>query len=225
MRLGPILLCGWPGLPGLWFRGQISSLLVAVGFSILLNLALVSSFLWRWSLGETFPAVAWPMIFLIWCTSAWVAYHRLADVMSVPSSDKVADPDRPDTLFIQAQREYLGGHWEEAESLLQRRIANAPRDVEARLLLVTLFRHTRRLDLARNQLSEMQRYDEALEWEFEADRERQLIELIERHEASEQLADLNEEPLEQDMPSNNDGIVRVKSAGGHDLENGRQVAA
>ncbi len=205
MRWGPLLLCGWPGLTGLWYRGQMSSLLVAIGFSILLNLALVSSFLWPWSLGETFPAVAWPMIFLVWATSAWIAYHRLTDVMSVPSSEKVADPQRPDTLFIQAQREYLGGHWEEAESLLRMRIEKAPRDVEARLLLVTLLRHTRRLDQARLQLSDMTRYDEALEWEFEVDRERQLIELIERHEAAEQLIDPDEEDV---LPTNNDGFIR-----------------
>lgn len=225
MRWGPIMLCGWPGLPGLWYRGQMSSLLVAVGFSILLNLALVSSFLWRWSLGETFPLVAWPIILLIWSTSAWVAHQRLTDLMSVPSSEKVADPDRPDTLFIQAQREYLGGHWEEAESLLQRRIANAPRDVEARLLLVTLFRHTRRLDQARDQLSEMQRYDEALEWEFESDREQQLIELIEQHEAAERLADLNDKQPVDLMTAKNDGINRIENDEGTVLENGRQSAA
>lgn len=209
MRWGPLLLCGWPGLPGLWFRGQMSSLLVAVGFSILLNLALVSSFLWPWSLGETFPAVAWPMIFLIWGTSTWVAYHGLTDVMSVPTSEKVADPDRPDTLFNQAQREYLGGHWEEAESLLKRRIENAPRDVEARLLLVTLLRHTRRLDQSRDQLSEMQRFDEAHEWEFEMDREQQLIDLIDRHEAAERLMEPDTEDLEDVLLSNNDGYVRI----------------
>ena len=223
MRWGSIMMCGWPGLSGLWYRGQMSSLLVAIGFSILLNLSLVSSFLWPWSLGETFPAVAWPMIFLIWGTSAWVAYHRLTDVMAVPSSEKVADPERPDTLFIQAQREYLGGHWEEAESLLQRRIENAPRDVEARLLLATLFRHTRRLSLARDQLIEMQKYDEAVEWVFETDREKQLVELIEQHETAERLADLNEAPMDDPMPPNNDGIIKIRSSGS-DLEN-RQHAA
>lgn len=185
MRWGPVLLCGWPGLPGLWFRGQMSSLLVAIGFSILLNLALVSSFVWPWALGETFPFVAWPMIFLIWGTSSWVAYNGLTDVMSVPTSEKVADPERPDTLFIQAQREYLGGHWEEAEALLARQIENSPRDIESRLLMATLFRHTRRLNLAREQITSLQRFDEAFEWEFEIDRERQLIDLIEEHETTE----------------------------------------
>lgn len=225
MRWGPLILCGWPGLPGLWFRGQMSSLLVAVGFSILLNLALVSSFLWRWSLGETFPAVAWPVIFLIWSTSAWIGYNRLTDVMSVPSSEKVADPERPDTLFIQAQREYLGGHWEEAESLLRRRIDGAPRDVEARLLLVTLLRHTRRLDLARNQLSEMQKYDEAIEWEFESDRERQLIELIDQHEAAGLRAELNNEDLEDTVLPNNDGIIRPEESGEVTSDDGPEIAA
>lgn len=148
------------------------------------------------------------MIFLIWGTSAWVAYYRLTDVMSVPTSEKVADPERPDTLFIQAQREYLGGHWEEAESLLQRRINHAPRDVEARLLLVTLLRHTRRLDRAREELEEMMRYDEALEWDFEVDRERQLIELIEQHESAEQSND--PEDFEDVLPTNNDGYVRMR---------------
>jgi hypothetical protein len=85
------------------------------------------------------------------------------------------------------------------------RIEKAPRDVEARLLLVTLLRHTRRLDQARLQLSDMTRYDEALEWEFEVDRERQLIELIERHEAAEQLIDPDEEDV---LPTNNDGFIR-----------------
>lgn len=128
--------------------------------------------------------------------------------MAVPTSEKVADPDRPDTLFIQAQREYLGGHWEEAESLLRRRIENAPRDMESRLLLVTLFRHTRRLDLARWQLSEMQRFDESLEWAFESDRENQLIELIDEHDQAERLSGAEETSWDDQESFNNDGIIR-----------------
>lgn len=205
MRWGPVILCGWPGLPGLWFRGQMSSLLVAIGFSILLNLALVSSFLWPWSLGETFPFVAWPMIFLIWGTSSWMAYNGLTDVMSVPATEKVADSKRPDTLFIQAQREYLGGHWEEAEALLNRRIGNVPRDIESRLMLATLLRHTRRLDEARDQISAIQRYDEAAEWDFEIDRECQLIDLIESHDfedTSDSADDETSEPTVSGEPTN-----------------------
>jgi tetratricopeptide (TPR) repeat protein len=150
------------------------------------------------------------MIFLIWGTSAWVAYRGLPDLMAVPTSEKVAVPERPDTLFIQAQREYLGGHWEEAEGLLRQRIQRQPRDMESRLLLATLLRHSRRLDEAAQQLDEMDRYDEAIEWSFESGRERQLIDLIDRHETAERSLDPVNEDLEDILPSNNDGIIREK---------------
>ena len=94
--------------------------------------------------------------------------------------------------------------------LLKRRIANAPRDIESRLLLATLFRHSRRLDQATQQLNDMQRFDESLEWDFEIDRERQLIELIRRHEEAEKLLEPDED-FEDILPTNNDGFVRVNN--------------
>jgi hypothetical protein len=78
-------------------------------------------------------------------------------------------------LFNRAQTEYLKGHWTEAESLLRRRLATAERDVEARLMLATLLRRTKRPDLALEQLHEMERFDESVHWEFEIRRERELI--------------------------------------------------
>lgn len=191
---GPKLLCGWPGLPALWYRGSTSSLLVAIGFSVLLNVALITSFIWPWSLGEVFPAIAWPLIVLIWTVSAVSAYRRLPDVMSAPTSEKVADLRPPDTLFIQAQSEYLKGHWEESASLLHRLILRTPRDMEARLLLATQSRHTRNFEEARSQLNELQKFDESIEWQFEIERERELLDLIESHESSESESDL---PLRQ----------------------------
>ena len=210
MQWGSYLLCGWPGLPGLWFKGQTSSLVVAIGFSILLNLALISSFIWPNSLGETFPLIAWPIILLIWSTSTWVAYQSLSDVMAVPVSEKVAQPERPDTLFVQAQREYLGGHWEEAESLLRRRIERQPRDMEARLLLATLLRHTRRLEDASNQLIEMQRFDNSQEWNFEIDREVRLIELIAHHEMEVTRFDQSDDEATAGSDTLNDGFIRKR---------------
>lgn len=202
MNWGPLILCSWPGLPGLWYRGQTSSLLLAVGFSILLNLALVSTFLWPWSLGETFPLVAWPIILLIWITSAWVAYKTLPDWVSVP---KIATPDTPqrsDTLFIRAQQEYLRGHWPESETMLRRCLHNWPRDIEARLLLATLLRHTRRLYDASAELENLLKYDESINWISEIRREQKLIELITADERM--AADGDDDEL---VPTNNDGFV------------------
>lgn len=188
---GPILLCGWPGLAGLWFRGHFSSLLLAIGFSVLLNVALISSFLWPWSLGEAFPAVAWPLILLVWSVSAVLAYRRLPDYLAIPASEKVADQRSGDTLFIQAQSEYLKGHWEEAKSLLKRQLNQNHRDVEARLLLATLFRHTRQFTAASQMLREIEKFDEAYEWRFEISRERELLNQVQQHEG-ENLAPVGE---------------------------------
>lgn len=129
--------------------------------------------------------MAWPIIFLVWTVSAFAAFHRLPDLMSVPTSEKVADQRPPDTLFIQAQSEYLRGHWEEAASLLHRQLFQSPRDVESRLLLATLNRHSRDFESARFELNEIEKFDESYEWRFEISRERDLLDLIQRHEESE----------------------------------------
>ena len=189
MSRGPLILCGWPGLPGLWYRGNMSSLLIAVAFSVLLNLALVSSFLWPWSLGEIFPIVAWPVILLIWVASALITYKNLPDLMAVGTKTALSESQQSDTLFIQAQREYLGGHWSEAEALLRRCLLGSPRDIEARLLLATLLRHSRRLPEAVEELRSIHRYDESANWMFEIRREQKLIELIVEYEDSDSAED------------------------------------
>ena len=66
MNFGPALLCCWPGLPGLWYRGRWSSLALAIAFAVLLNLTIVSSFVWTGIFrDEAYPAVAWPVLLVI----------------------------------------------------------------------------------------------------------------------------------------------------------------
>jgi hypothetical protein len=167
-------------------------------------LALVSSFLWQEPLGTTFPLVAWPVIFSVWTFSAFIAYRRLPDLMAVPTSEKVATEVHPDTLFIQAQGEYLRGHWEEAMGLLVRQTQRNPRDVESRLLMATLFRHSRDFERAKIELVEMQKFDEAIEWEFEIGRERELLAAVKQHELAEAAGNTDSADL---LPTNNDGII------------------
>ncbi len=210
MDWGSRLLCGWPGLSGLWHRGHFSSLLLAVGFAIVLNLALISSFVWPQSLGETFPIVAWPTVLILWTVAAYVSVSTLPDVMSVVSTDNVAADERSDTLFIHAQREYLSGDWQAAESLLRQRLSRFPRDVESRLLLATLLRHDRRLEQASGQLDNMQKFDESHAWDFEIRRERKLIQLILEHETNESAGAATTTEL---LPDNNDGYVHIDVTG------------
>ena len=176
MKWGQLLLCGWPGLAHLWLRGSYPALIGAIGFSLVLNLALVATFLWPALLGEFFPVIAWPIIFLVWLISCWTSLSVVQQLSGPPKMsseqerndfsaeksgiinyDSQSDLDEAPshTLFNRAQREYLKGHWIDAETLLKERLDQAERDIEARLLLATLFRHTGKLDLASFQLEQM----------------------------------------------------------------------
>lgn len=204
MRWGPTILCGWPGLARLWTKGDWSSLWIAIGFSLLVNLTLVSTFVWPQLLGDSFPAVAWPLILVVWIASALVAYRSLPELLSVGSAPDVIDSTADDTLFIRGQAEYLKGSWTEAEKLLVRQLKKNPRDVQSRLYLATLYRHTRRLALAREQLIEIKKFDESIHWDFEIHRENQLIELIDKQDPSESEPGIGKTLSEH---SENDGVL------------------
>ena len=198
MRWGQLLLCGWPGLAQLWLRGSYPALIWAIGYSILLNLALVSTFLWPALLGDTFPVITWPILLVAWLVSAIISFRMVEELSSPPAmaceqerigfsaendgkseNDSQSDFEGKNshTLFNRAQREYLKGHWSETESLLKRRLKQTERDIEANLLLATLFRRTGRHVEAVEQLSLLEKFDDSVHWNFEIDRERQLIEI------------------------------------------------
>ena len=188
-NLGQWVLCGWPGLAPLWLRGSWSSLALAVGFSALLNIALVATFAWPTLLGDSFPAVAWPLIFAIWVSSSvvscrlvgsWVGPPAMAAEAKVVEKGDFLDENQPDTLFNRAQGEYLKGNWLEVERLLKGRLKQKDRDVESRLLLATLYRHTDRLELARAELDSLKRFDESVHWNFEICNEYERINQLEQ---------------------------------------------
>jgi len=179
--------------------------MVAIVFSIVLNLAIISTFIWTGIfVDETFTAIAWPVIFSIWAATAWIAFQNLPDVMSVKSRTGQTVLDSSDALFLDARGEYLKGHWDAAERLLRKQLSQTPRDIESRLLLATLYRHTRKFDNAWRQLETLEMFDEAEMWRSEILRERKLLELIANHE--------NSPPDRQveNGKTNNDGFVRVK---------------
>jgi hypothetical protein len=74
-------------------------------------------------------------------------------------------------LFRSAQSEYLRGNWFQAEAILLRLLERDPRDAEARLLLATLLRHTKRFKEAREQLACLARFESAERWTEEIERE------------------------------------------------------
>jgi hypothetical protein len=171
MRALPVVTCLWPGLSRLWLRGDWSSLAAAIAFGAALNLVLVSCFVWPELFPSSLVIIGWLVLGTVWLTSAIRSYRSLPTLCDVVRVDEQG-------LFILAQGEYLKGHWFEAESLLQKLIGRSPADVDAQLLLATLYRHTRRYDEAHERLRLMERLDGAERWRPEIDAERRLLERV-----------------------------------------------
>lgn len=154
-----------------------------------LNLALISTFLWLdWGTVVS-PALLWPMVVMFWLGGVIIGFHQLPQLLVIPQDVQpvAGEPD----LLAAAQCEYLQGHYEEAELLIKRQLVRHPDDVPAGLFLGTLLRHRGSLLMARRQLSSLNKWDSALRWRFEIDRELDTIE--------ELLADSEEFPDENDL--------------------------
>lgn len=147
----------WPGLPQLWHGGLWSGLALAAGFATLINWLLLASFVWVELLSPQQLRLAWLATGGVWialvAASAW--YGRGLAPRRAESSE---------AMFREAISEYLKGNWFEAERILGRRLHLQPRDVEARLMLATLLRHTERYAEALDQLSRLELQRDAGKW-------------------------------------------------------------
>jgi hypothetical protein len=156
----------WPGLPQLWTYGLWSGLVLAIGFGVLVNLLLAASFVWVELVSSDHLRLGWLATAALWGASAaitvrWKWNHTAPKAMATAEA-----------LFREALSEYLQGNWFEAEARLNQLLGRWPGDVEARLLLATLLRHTRRHDTALEQLERLERLKDADHWQQEIAAER-----------------------------------------------------
>ncbi len=158
----------WPGLPFL-YRGEILGLLLAVGAAAVLNLALLSSFVWIELLSHGLKVALWFALAAAWLAAAWWAW-RVLRTAAVPLPEPPAEQG-----FAAALHHYLRGDWFEAERLLAGLLERNEEDVESRLLLATLLRHRKRFDEALRHLEFLQGLDASAAWHWEICRERQLL--------------------------------------------------
>lgn len=169
MRLSPYWTCLWPGLPALWFKGDLWALAWAIPFAGLLNVALAASCLWPELLAEGWAGKLWMLAAAWWCAGAGHAAWRMESLLGA-AIDRTAED-----LFRQAQSSYLRGNYFETEATLVRLLAAWPDDIEARLLLATLLRRTERPDEASKQLETLMQYEAAARWQMEIDSELRLM--------------------------------------------------
>jgi hypothetical protein len=171
----------WPGLRALWFDGRPAGLGWAIAFAFALNAALLSTFVWpRW-LPDGFALALWLTAALIWLGA--LAFRLRNRSGGAPTRRA----DESDSLFIQAQTEYLKGNWDEAVWMLRKQLARQRRDVESRLALATIYRRQGKQSEARQHLQVLGGMDQADQWADELAREWRYLESMnaDEHQDSE----------------------------------------
>jgi uncharacterized protein HemY len=171
----------WPGLVRLWLRGEFAGLVLAVAFAAAVNFALVTTFVWPQLVSRQLPAWLTPMVAWIAVVCFWIAGLRTGGRIVAEIVRKSRPLDAQATLLLrEAQREYLKGHWFEAEVHLQDLLRDSPGDVEAHLLLASIQRRTKRPTEARQTLRELAELAGSGQWAEEVQREQLKLAELER---------------------------------------------
>jgi hypothetical protein len=166
--MGIQLLCCWPGLASLWYRGVPRALLLAILFCWAISLLLLATFVWPGWFDAWVIRCSWVGALVVWLVAS--VKNHLNFQRLVGHAD-----DRAQTAFVQAQAEYLKANWFEAEAILLDLLQEFPRDAEATLLLVGVLRHTQRWQPALRRLEQLEMLETAGPWRFEIQRERAII--------------------------------------------------
>lgn len=174
MRRMPWTAYLWPGLPQIVQEGRWTALLIAVGAAALLNGTILATYIWSDWIAPQLRIICWGLVGITWTLSAgfsaWFSRRREYR-RNGPEGD----------LFQQAQNEYLKGNWFEAERTLRGLLHRNDRDLEARLMMASLMRHTKRFDEATRQLNLLVRIDGAHRWAMEIHREGELLAEARQH--------------------------------------------
>lgn len=169
-RALPCFMSLWPGLPGLWRHGSWIGLLQALAFAFLLQVTVFTSLIWPESLGMAANAVVWFCVLGFWVLFAAPVFMRA--LAAWRGGFSTANFEH---LFIAAQREYLRGNWHQAERNLTRLLSHDSGDVDARLMLASLFRHAGRPVAAKEQLDLLVESPDSSRWNFEVLHERSML--------------------------------------------------
>ena len=159
----------WPGLPQLWNRGSWPALVIALGLAGLLNLALVASFGYAELLVPGVRSGLWLVLGLAWIGFGIYSFVWDSSPLARQKISTVED------TFPTALDYYLKGNWFQAERLLRHRLESEPRDLDARLTLGTLLRHTRRHAEATREFDLLERLEGSQKWVWEIQKERELL--------------------------------------------------
>jgi hypothetical protein len=163
-------------MPWLWLRGSVGGLVLALAFAVLLDMAIVTTWIWSELVDVRISIGIWTATITVWIVST-------ASAASSFPAPIPRDPDAAtDTLFVKARDAYLARDWLTAETRLRAVLALAPTDGEAQLLLATLLRRVGRTAEAKRALEQLSRSDSGAPWQTAIAREVVLLDQVGREE-------------------------------------------
>jgi hypothetical protein len=169
MRRMPWTTYVWPGLPLLWMYGSWSGLALALGVAAVLDVLLLVSFGWSELIGPNVRITLWAAFGVFWLAAAGWSAKQCRGRAAAGNPDPQAD------AFAEALDHYLKGDYYQAERVLAGLLRRNLRDLDARLMMATLLRHTGRIDEAAGELDTLAHFEGAGKWELEMRRERELL--------------------------------------------------
>lgn len=166
----------WPGFEKLWIRGDFHSLLTSILFSWAAILAWAATWIWPEWLQGTLQSVwlARSCLILGWLALATAAVASAIQSMRFLSQMAEQSPASAVKQLELAQEFYLQADYFEAERLLKKNMRQPKVDLESSMLLVAVFRRTRRLPQALDLIASLERLEASLPWLSEIRVEREL---------------------------------------------------
>ncbi len=160
-RLWIALLSAWPGLPQIWSGQEALGLFLATFFAVVLNLALVSRFVWTDLVGPVWVGFFGTSAALTWCVSLiytlWWIFR--------------CHPDRHrieiDRLYRESLEAYLGGRWNEARNGWERILTMDDTDADAFMQLGVLYVRTGQEVSARRAFRQCLELEAGGKWRWE----------------------------------------------------------
>ncbi len=155
----------WPGTNGLFRKGRWSFLIIALAFAFCLDGFLIANFFWSEYISVTQRNVGCLILLVVWCGLGQIAF------LLEKKLEIVRTADAKQNRFGDAIVQYLQGNWFETECFLGEILKKNPRDVEALLMLATLYRHTNRVTEGIPILLNLRKIEESRKWFIEIETE------------------------------------------------------
>jgi hypothetical protein len=160
----------WPGVPQLWRGGEWQGFASAAAFALLLNLQLLTSFIYTELLPTTLVALGWIGLLGFWIGGLVLNRRWSRRQLRTADARKLEE-----TLYEEAFHDYLQRNWIAAETKCRELIRRRRGDVDARLLLATVLRHADRWEESARELDALAKIEGSEKWALEMALERRSL--------------------------------------------------